>query len=343
MTMNNNEKKSNALNMILKLASKWEFQLVIIILLLMALGSTLSPYFIDLKNQIQNSKNLMEIAIMALPMALIIIATGSVDLSVANNLLMSAVVMAKLFEAGVPMGFAVGGGLLAGTIGGLLNGILVGVVKLPPLVATLGTFTLFKGIGYSLLKEFTVKGFPAAFNFIGQGKLPGTTIPFQLIIFAVFAVIYFFLLHRTALGRFIYSIGQNENACRYSGVPVDNVKILLFTMSGFMAAVAGMILAARYGSVDADIGSGYELTVITAVVLGGVLTTGGTGSLPGVFLSLWLVSEVRLLMNLLNIQGEIQKIIFGLLLILAILLPRLVDRIRSRRRLRQMEKEIQGA
>ena len=183
-----------------------------------------------------------------------------------------------------------------------------------PWLQLLGTFTLFKGIGYSLLKDFTVKGFPDAFNFIGQGKVPGTSIPFQLVIFAVFAVIYFFLLHRTALGRFIYSIGQNENACRYSGVPVDNVKILIFTMSGFMAAVAGMILAARYGSVDADIGSGYELTVITAVVLGGVLTTGGTGTLPGVFLSLWLVSEVRLLMNLLNIQGEIQKIIFGLLL-----------------------------
>jgi len=341
--MNKAKNKANTLNTILRLASKWEFQLVIIIFLLMTIGSTLTPYFMDLKNQIQNSKNLMEIAIMALPMALIIIATGSVDLSIANNLLMSAVVMAKLFEAGIPMGFAVSGGILAGTLGGLLNGILVGVVRLPPLVATLGTFTLFKGIGYSLLREFTVKGFPAAFNFIGQGKIPGTNIPFQLAIFAVFAVIFFFLLHRTALGRFIYSIGQNENACRYSGVPVDNVKIFIFTMSGFMAAIAGMILAARYGSVDADIGSGYELTVITAVVLGGVLTTGGTGTLPGVFLSLWLLSEVRLLMNLLNIQGEIQKITFGILLILAILLPRLVDRIRSRRKIKQMEKEILGA
>ena len=341
--MDKAKNKANTLNTILRLASKWEFQLVIIIFLLMTIGSTLTPYFMDLKNQIQNSKNLMEIAIMALPMALIIIATGSVDLSIANNLLMSAVVMAKLFEAGIPMGFAVSGGILAGTLGGLLNGILVGVVRLPPLVATLGTFTLFKGIGYSLLREFTVKGFPAAFNFIGQGKIPGTNIPFQLAIFAVFAVIFFFLLHRTALGRFIYSIGQNENACRYSGVPVDNVKIFIFTMSGFMAAIAGMILAARYGSVDADIGSGYELTVITAVVLGGVLTTGGTGTLPGVFLSLWLLSEVRLLMNLLNIQGEIQKITFGILLILAILLPRLVDRIRSRRKIKQMEKEILGA
>ena len=341
--MDKAKNKANTLNTILRLASKWEFQLVIIIFLLMTIGSTLTPYFMDLKNQIQNSKNLMEIAVMALPMALIIIATGSVDLSIANNLLMSAVVMAKLFEAGIPMGFAVSGGILAGTLGGLLNGILVGVVRLPPLVATLGTFTLFKGIGYSLLREFTVKGFPAAFNFIGQGKIPGTNIPFQLAIFAVFAVIFFFLLHRTALGRFIYSIGQNENACRYSGVPVDNVKIFIFTMSGFMAAIAGMILAARYGSVDADIGSGYELTVITAVVLGGVLTTGGTGTLPGVFLSLWLLSEVRLLMNLLNIQGEIQKITFGILLILAILLPRLVDRIRSRRKIKQMEKEILGA
>lgn len=328
------------LGTLLKAASKWEFQLVIIILLLMLIGSTMSPYFINGKNQILNSKNLMEIAIMALPMTLIIVTTGSVDLSIANNLLMSAVVMAKLFEAGFPMGVAVAGGLITGTLGGLVNGILIGVVKLPPLVATLGTFTLFKGIAYSLLKDFTVKGFPAAFNFIGQGKLPGTDIPFQLTIFIFFAIIFFLLLHRTALGRFIYSIGQNENACRYSGVPVDGVKILIFTLSGLLAAIAGMILSARYGSVDVDIGSGYELTVITAVVLGGVSTTGGTGTFVGVFLSLWLVSEVRLLMNLLNIQGEIQKIIFGLLLILAILLPRLVDRIRSRQRIKSMEKEL---
>jgi len=334
----NNETKSKITNT-LKLLTKWEIQLVIIILILVIIGSNISPFFLDVKNQVRNSKNLIEIALMALPMTFIII-TGNIDLSVANLLLMSAVVMAKLFENGIPMGWAFAGALLAGTLGGLLNGILVGIVRLPALVATLGTYTLFRGLGFSLLKDFTVKGFPDWFNFLGQGKFLDTDIPIQVVIFIFFAILFGLLLHRTTLGRYIYVIGQNEDACRYSGVPVDGVKILIFTLSGFMSALAGMILAARYASVDADIATGYELTVITAVVLGGVLTTGGTGTMPGVVLSLILLSEVRLLMNLLNTKGPIQQIAFGFLLIMAILVPRQIDRIRSKRRLKSLERKI---
>lgn len=336
------EKKTSNRPDFLKLLSKWEIQLLLIIIGLMVIGSIISPYFMDIKNQLRNSKNLIEVAFMALPMTFIII-TGNIDLSVANSLLMSTIVMAKMFEAGVPMGWAVAGGILAGILGGLLNGILVGVVKLPALVATLGTYTLFRGLGFSLLKEFTVKGFPDAFNFIGQGKFLQTNVPIQVVFFAGFAIIFGLLLHRTTLGRYIYAIGQNENACRYSGVPVDGVKILIFTLSGLMSALAGMIIAARYASVDADIASGYELTVITAVVLGGVLTTGGTGTMPGVILSLILVSEVRLLLNLLNAQGPVQQIVFGLLLIMAILIPRQVERVRVAQRLRKIEEELQKA
>ena len=335
------KRKSNS-NLSKKLVtffSKWEVQIVVIIGLLVFVGSQLSPYFLNIKNQIRNSKNLVEIALMALPMAFIII-TGDIDLSVASNLLMSAVVMAKLFENGVPVWVAVACGILTGIVGGLINGLLIGIVKLPALVATLGTYTLFRGIGYSLLREFTVKGFPDSFVFIGQKPLPGTSIPVQLFIFIFFAIIFGLILHRTTLGRYLYSMGQNEDACRYSGVPVDGVKILIFSLSGLMAAIAGMILSARYGSVDAGIAAGYELTVITAVVLGGVMTTGGTGSMIGVILSLILVSEVRLLMNLLNIQGSTQRIAFGVLLIMAILLPGIYNMIKSRRRMRLINKEI---
>ena len=142
---------SNLSNKLVTFFSKWEVQIVIIIGILVLVGSQLSPYFLNVKNQIRNSKNLVEIALMALPMAFIII-TGDIDLSVASNLLMSAVVMAKLFENGVPVWVAVSFGILTGIVGGLINGVLIGVVKLPALVATLGTYPLFRGIGYSLLR-----------------------------------------------------------------------------------------------------------------------------------------------------------------------------------------------
>jgi len=338
--MNKQQSNSSLIRKTINFLSQWEVQIVIIIGLIVFAGSRLSPYFINYKNQIRNSKNLVEIALMALPMTFIII-TGNIDLSVASNLLMSAVVMAKLFESGVPIWWAVAAGILAGIVGGLLNGILIGIVKLPALVATLGTYTLYRGIGYTLLRDFTVKGFPESFVFIGQKLMPGTTIPAQLFLFIFFAIIFGLILHGTTLGRYLYSIGQNEDTCRYSGVPVDGVKILIFTLSGLMSAIAGMVLSARYGSVDADIAAGYELTVITAVVLGGVMTSGGTGSMVGVFFSLLLVSEVRLLMNLLNIQGSVQKIVFGVLLIIAILLPRIFEVLRVRKRMKIIQKEIE--
>jgi len=339
--MNKPQSNSSLSRKIIKFVSRWEVQIVIIIGLLVVAGSQMSPYFINYKNHIRNSKNLVEIALMALPMTFIII-TGNIDLSVASNLLMSAVVMAKLFENGVPIWWAVAAGILIGIAGGFLNGILVGIVKLPALVATLGTYTLFRGIGYTLLRDFTVKGFPDSFVFIGQKLMPGTSIPAQLFLFIFFTIVFGLLLHGTTLGRYLYSIGQNEETCRYSGVPVDGVKILIFTLSGLMSAIAGMVLSARYGSVDADIAAGYELTVITAVVLGGVMTSGGTGSMIGVFFSLLLVSEVRLLMNLLNIQGSVQKIVFGVLLITAILLPRIFELLRVRRRMKIIQKEIEA-
>jgi rhamnose transport system permease protein len=339
--MNNQQTKTFFSKKIFRFFSYWEVQIVVIIGLLVLLGTNLSPYFLDGKNQIRNSKNLIEIALMALPMTFIII-TGNIDLSVASNLLMSAVVMAKLFENGTNIWVAVMAGILTGIVGGLINGILIGIVKLPALVATLGTYTLYRGIGYSLLKDFTVKGFPDSFVFIGQKVMPGTTIPAQIFLFLFFLIIFGLVLHGTTLGRYIYSIGQNEDTCRYSGVPVDGVKILIFTLSGMMSAIAGMVLSARYGSVDADIAAGYELTVITAVVLGGVMTSGGTGSMLGVLFSLILVSEVRLLMNLMNIQGSIQQIVFGVLLITAILLPRIFNYLRAQRRMKLINKEIQS-
>lgn len=312
----------------------WEVQLVILLLLAIVVCSFLSPYFLDVRNLFDMTFNFMEKSLMALPMAFIIIATDSVDLSIASNMAMSAIAMAIAFNAGLPMGLAMIVGLAVGTVGGLFNGLLIGKARLPALVATLGTYALYRGLGYSMLGDLTIQGFPDLFNYLGQGYVPRTPVPFDLVLFLVLAVIFGLVLHRTTFGRFLYAIGQNEEACRFSGVAVDWIKVSLFTISGLMAALAGAVLAARFGSTRADIGQGYELDVITAVVLGGVDIGGGSGSIIGVVLALFLLGIVRFGMSLLNIRGQVQSIVVGLLLILAILLPQMIRRLQERRNTR---------
>lgn len=178
------------------------------------------------------------------------------------------------------------------------------------------------------------RGYPKAFTYFGQGKVFETLVPFSVALFIVLAILFGLVLHRTTFGRYLYAIGNNENATLYSGVPVARIKFIIYTLSGFMAALAGLILAARFGSTRPDIGTGLELSVITAVVLGGVDINGGKGTMLGATLSLFLIGLMRFGMGLLNIQGQVQGIVIGLLLILSILLPGVAQQISSVRNIR---------
>ena len=299
---------------------RWEWMLVALILLDVFVNTRLSPFFLDARNLSRTSSDFMEIGLMLLPMVFIIV-TGNIDLSVASNMGMSASFMGLLHNLGVNIWVAALAGLGLGTLGGFLNGYLVARVKLPALVVTLGTYAFFRGIAYGFLGDQAARGYPKTFTYFGQGKVFGTLIPFSVALFLVLAIIFGLVLHRTTFGRYLYSIGNNENATLYSGVPVAKVKFIIYTLSGFMAALAGLILAARFGSTRPDIGTGLELSVITAVVLGGVDINGGRGTMPGAVISLLLIGLMRFGMGLLNIQGQVQGIVIGLLLILSILLP----------------------
>ncbi len=301
---------------------RWEWILVGLIILVVILNTRLSPYFLNALNLSRTSSDFMEIGIMMLPMVFIII-TGNIDLSVASNMGMSASLMGLLHNMGVNIWLAALAGLALGTLGGMLNGYLVARVKLPSLVVTLGTYAFYRGIAYGFLGDQAARDYPAAFTYLGQGRVLGTLIPFSVVLFLVLAVGFGLVLHRTAFGRYLYAIGNNENATIYSGVPVAKIKLILFTLSGFMAALAGLILAARFGSTRPDIGTGLELSVITAAVLGGVEINGGNGTMLGAALSLLLIGLMRFGMGLLNIQGQVQGVAIGLLLILSILLPNL--------------------
>jgi len=308
---------------------RWESLLVLLLLATSAINASISPYFLTTRNLFDMTFQFMERSIIALPMAFIIIS-GNIDLSVASTLAMSAILMGASFQAGLNIWLAALVGLAVGALGGLINGALVARVRLPSLVVTLGTYALYRGVAFVILGDRAVTGFPSEFLYLGQGYVGNTPVPVPLVIFAVLAVLFGLLLHRTTFGRFVYAIGNNEQACRYSGVAVDRIKIILFVLSGLMSALAAIILTARFNSTRPNIATGFELDVITAVVLGGVSIFGGEGTMPGVVLALFLVGVVARGMSLKNAPGEIQNIVIGALLIVAILLPQLLRRLAPR-------------
>lgn len=313
----------------------WEALLVLLLVICVVLGSVLSPYFLSGFNFYAITSNIMEIAIMALPMTLIIIA-GEIDLSVASVLGLASVVLGLLWQDGQPMWLAIAVALLVGLAAGYINGLLVTRLGLPSLVVTIGSLALFRGLAYVVLGDQAVSSFPASFTNLGFGTIPGTEIPWSGLIFAILAMIFVVALHFSNIGRQIYAIGNNKEAARFSGINVGRVKLVLFVVSGVIAALAGVIFTARFSSARPDNALGFELTVVTVVLLGGVNIFGGRGSLLGVVFAIFIVAVMQNVMNLLNISGDIQSLVIGLLLILSVLGPNIARRIQvvfSRRRL----------
>lgn len=309
---------------------RWEWLLVALIVVVTIVNARLSPFFLNGNNLLRTTSDFMELGIMMLPMVFIIV-TGNIDLSIASTLGLSASLMGWLFMGGWNIWLAVAAALVVSVLAGLLNGFLIARLKLPALVVTIGTLSFYRGLAYALLGDQAARGYPESFTYLGQGTLGSTRIPFALLVFAVLALIFGLVLHKTTFGRYLYAIGNNEPASRYSGVPVARIKMIIFVLSSLMAALAGFILAARFGSTRPDIGTGLELTVITVTVLGGVSIFGGSGTLVGAILALVLVGILRFGMGLVNLQGQVQDVVIGLLLILSILLPRLGNQLSSGR------------
>ncbi|GFP18497.1 ribose transport system permease protein [Candidatus Hakubella thermalkaliphila] len=306
---------------------RWELLLVLLIIVASTISTWLSPHFLVQRNLLDMTFHFVERSIIALPMMLITISGNMVDLSVASTLAMTAVLMGVSYQAGLNIWLAVLLALVVGALGGLLNGMVIVKARLSPIVVTLGTYSLYRGIAFVMLGNLYVTGYPPEFTYIGRGYVGNTPAPVPLVIFTILAVLFGLLLHRTTFGRFIYAMGGNEQACRYSGIAVDRIKIILFLLSGLMSALAGIMLSGRIGSTRPNIALGSELEVITAVVLGGVSISGGKGTVPGVILALFLIGIARWGMRLMGVPGEAVIVVIGLLLIVAILLPELLRRL----------------
>ncbi len=300
-----------------RLLARWESILVLAIIGAGIWSTTLSPYFLKRANLLDLVTPYVFIGLMAFGLTFVVIA-GEIDISVVSMLAVSVVCFAQIFEAGVNVWLAGLAALAVATALGLGNGVLVGLLNLPSLAITLGTLAAYGGLAFVILGGEGVASFPNDFTQIGGGYLWGNQLPVALLVLFGAALLLGLLLHATRFGRYVFSIGSNREAARFSGIPVARVRVSVFALSGLMAGVGGVVYIGYFGSARADAGTGALLDVVTAVVLGGVDIFGGAGSMLGVLLALILVAELRNGMQLANIAGETQDIVIGALLLAAI-------------------------
>lgn len=305
----------------------WEGFLLGLLIIVVAYNVIKTPAYLSVGNQVNLFGLYIEKIIVALIMTFIII-NGEIDLSVASMMGLAACTVAYLYDGGTSMPAAILIALLVGLLGGLLNGFFIAYVGLPSLVTTLSTLIGYRGLARVLLEDKSIGDFPEWFNNLGQHPLIGP-FPFALILFVFLAVLGIIVLHFSGFGRMVYVIGNNKDVARYAGVRIKRVKMTLFVASGFMAAVAGVLLAARLGAVRGDLALGFELDIITMVLLGGVSIFGGSGTLYGVLLSILIILNLRNGMGLANLSGHLQTGVIGMLLILSVLLPNLVTALRD--------------
>jgi rhamnose transport system permease protein len=294
--------------------------LVVLLVAEMAAMQWLSPLFLTAENLIEVVRQSAEIGLIALAMTLVIITAG-IDLSVGSIVGLSIMVMGMLWaDAGLPLFLAALLALLTGTILGGFNGILITLVGIPPLIVTLATMAGFRGIALGMSQARSIRNFPEQFLQLGQGYVLG--IPVQVWILAIAALLFHVALTRTGWGRSVFSVGANEAAARLSGVPVSWVKLQVYMLSGFMSALAAVIYAAHVSVAKPDAGLGFELTAITAVVLGGTAISGGEGGVLGSLVALLMVGFLRSGLTLARVPSEAQDMMVGLLLIVVVAIDR---------------------
>ncbi|MBY3444203.1 ABC transporter permease [Rhizobium laguerreae] len=309
-----------------RIVASWEVLLFAVAVLIFIFNSLASPYFLDAWNLSDATFNFTEKAMIAFAMALLVIS-GEIDLSVAAIIALASTAMGAAAQAGIGTPGLVAIGIGTGLACGTFNGVLVSVLKLPSIVVTIGTMSLFRGISYIVLGDQAYGKYPAEFAYFGQGYVVWV-FSFEFVLFIVLAILFAILLHATNFGRQVYAIGNNDFAARFSGIPVERVKFILFLLTGVMSGVAAVCLTSRLGSTRPSIAQGWELEVVTMVVLGGISILGGSGTIVGVVIAAFVMGLVTFGLGLLNVPGIVMSIFIGLLLIITIAIPIIARRIK---------------
>jgi rhamnose transport system permease protein len=298
--------------------------LALLVILALFVLDRQSDRFFTLGNLFNQGRLMTEVGLVAIVMTFVIV-TGGIDLSVGSILGMTAILLGVFWKnVGLPLPVAIGLALVVGTFAGFLNGVIITRFRVPPLIATLGTLALYRGIAEGISEARSVRGYPEWFFVLGQGNLLG--VPTQLWIFGIVAVVAAVVLGYTTWGRTTYAIGSNEVAARFSGLDVDRTKIVIYAASGLAAAIAAVIFVSRVSTTRSDMGTGIELDAITAVVLGGTSIFGGRGTVVGTLLGLVLIQALKNGLSLAGVKSDGTTVLIGAVLILTILVSNLFHR-----------------
>jgi len=299
---------------------------VIALLVLCVAISIAEPAFRTVGNMINILQQVTVIAVIALGIN-VVIFTGGIDISVGSVVGFTGIIMGKIIvEKGLFPVLGVAAALSIGILCGTFNGIMIAKFKLQPMIATLAMMSMARGAALTLADGQTITGYSDGFRWIGVGVIGSTQIPVQILFMILFYILAYYLMRYRKFGRYIYSIGGNEEATRLSGINVDKYKMLAYTISGFCSAVASVILVAKLNSAQSTAGENYEMDAIASCVIGGTSLLGGFGSVWGTFVGAVIMIVIRNGLNLLNVSSNLQKLVIGVVILLAVL----ADSIRHR-------------
>jgi rhamnose transport system permease protein len=310
--------------MTLRTLLRHEAILALILALALAVLAMENERFFTAANLLNQARLMTEVGLIAVVMTFVII-TGGIDLSVGSILGLCAILVGVFWKTlGLPLPAAMALSIAVGTLAGFVNGLIITRFRVPPLIATLATLALYRGLAEGISQAQSIRGYPKWFFQLGQGNLLG--IPTQLWLLAVVAIAGIFILRYTAFGRTTYAIGNNEAGAAFSGLDVVKTKLMIYAASGFVAGLAAVVFVSRVSTTRSDMGNGIELDVITAVVLGGTSIFGGRGSVIGTLLGLCLVQVLKNGLALSGVKGDGTIVIIGAVLIAAVLISNFLSR-----------------
>ncbi len=298
--------------------------LALLVVATLAVLARQSDRFFTADNLLNQGRLAAELGLLSLTMTFVIV-TGGIDLSVGSILGLGAIMVGVFWRnMGMPLPLAMASAVGVGGLAGLGNGLIITRFKVPPLIATLATLALYRGLAEGISQSRSVRGYPEWFFRLGQGEVAG--IPTQVWLLVAAALVAGLVLWRTTFGRATYAVGANEIAARFSGVAVDRTKLLIYTASGLAAGLASVIFVSRVSTTRSDMGTGLELDAITAVVLGGTSIFGGRGTIAGTVLGLVLIQALRNGLALAGVKGDGTIVVIGAVLIVTILVSNLLGR-----------------
>lgn len=315
--------KSNGVMEFLRRGHNVQTAATLVVLVLMCLVFTaLSDRFMTFSNAQNVMRNSASLIMAACGMTAVMVARG-LDLSIGSVMAAASVLAASLAAAGVPLYVAFGAGLLFGCIVGLTNGLIIARLSVSPIIVTLGMLNIARGIAYLITPSAILVGLPPNWGSLGSGKIIG--LPLPIVIAAAVAIAFHVLMTNTAFGKRIYAIGGNEEAARLSGINVSTTLVWLYVLCGLTAALAGIVLSSRVGAGDPNVGVGFELQVIAAVIIGGTSLSGGEGRIIGTIIGALIISVLANGLNLAGVEPFWQWVAQGVVLIVAIIVDRQVQ------------------